>query len=75
MKTALIAAVAALSATAWVATPAYAQRDRGEHSDDGGHGQAEDQPDESLRFHDFPLQNVWLPGVIQVLLPVGNLCK
>lgn len=38
MKRALIAAVAALSATAWVATPAFAQRpdrghDRGEHAD------------------------------------------
>ena len=35
----------------------------GEHSDDGCHGQADDEPDESLRFHDFPLQSVGYPSV------------
>lgn len=46
MKKALIAAIAALSATAWVATPAYAQRDdRGRHERGDSRGQRGDSND------------------------------
>jgi hypothetical protein len=38
---------------------------RGEQSDDGGHGEADDEADESLRVHGVPLQFL--------RLPVGNL--
>jgi hypothetical protein len=51
MRTALIAAVAALSATAWATAPAYAQRhdnDRGAHSRERG-GRGEDRGDAENR--------------------------